>query len=146
MIRNLLTEKGSEIVGVRATVIINIQAYGGTGIQASHSYQPGVRVGNLYPQYIAAPSSFERNISGQYTSASTSRHTPTSDSASPNTRPAPSHPSSAPVAPPPGPGSNVRLQKKPGDGKKCRKIFGVNNKAEWCNACKWKKACVKFPD
>lgn len=122
------------------------QAYGGTGIQASHSYQPGVRVGNLYPQYIAAASSFERNIGGQYTtSASTSRHTPTSDSASPNTRPAPSHPSSAPVAPPGG-GSNVRLQKKPGDGKKCRKIYGVNNKAEWCNACKWKKACVKFPD
>lgn len=123
------------------------QAYGGTGMQASHSYQPGVRVGNLYPQYIAAPSSFERNIGGQYTtSASTSRHTPTSDSASPNTRPVASHPSSAPVAPPGGSGSNVRLQKKPGDGKKCRKIFGVNNKAEWCNACKWKKACVKFPD
>ena len=36
--------------------------------------------------------------------------------------------------------------KKPGDGKKCRKIFGVQNKVEWCNACKWKKACVKFTD
>lgn len=33
-----------------------------------------------------------------------------------------------------------------GDGKKCRKIHGVNNRHLWCNACRWKKACVAFPD
>jgi len=39
-----------------------------------------------------------------------------------------------------------RTPKKPGDGKKCRKIYGIRNRDAWCNACKWKKACVKYPD
>lgn len=43
-------------------------------------------------------------------------------------------------------GPQPRTPKKPGDGKKCRKIFGINNREAWCNACKWKKACVKYPD
>lgn len=30
-------------------------------------------------------------------------------------------------------------------GRKCRKVYGVNNRHEWCTACRWKKACRRFP-
>ncbi|XP_002125688.2 zinc finger protein 704-like [Ciona intestinalis] len=33
-----------------------------------------------------------------------------------------------------------------GDGKKCRKVYGMENREMWCTACKWKKACQRFPD
>ena len=28
--------------------------------------------------------------------------------------------------------------------KKCRKVYGMNNKQLWCTQCRWKKACVRF--
>ncbi|XP_028405984.1 SLC2A4 regulator-like [Dendronephthya gigantea] len=37
-------------------------------------------------------------------------------------------------------------RKARGDGKKCRKVFGMENKQLWCTQCRWKKACVKFID
>ena len=43
-------------------------------------------------------------------------------------------------------GYGAQHTKVRGDGKKCRKIHGVNNRHLWCNACRWKKACVAFPD
>lgn len=49
------------------------------------------------------------------------------------------HPSSAPTGRP-------QQTKVRGDGKKCRKIHGINRRELWCNACRWKKACVAFPD
>ena len=30
------------------------------------------------------------------------------------------------------------------DVKKCRKVYGVENRAMWCTQCKWKKACNRF--
>ena len=36
--------------------------------------------------------------------------------------------------------------RKRGDSKKCRKVFGIENKDKWCKACIWKKACQRFPD
>nr|CAB3268020.1 zinc finger protein 704-like [Phallusia mammillata] len=33
-----------------------------------------------------------------------------------------------------------------GDGKKCRKVYGMENRDMWCTACRWKKACQRFPD
>jgi len=33
-----------------------------------------------------------------------------------------------------------------GDVKKCRKIYGIDNKQMWCKACIWKKACHRFPN
>jgi hypothetical protein len=30
-------------------------------------------------------------------------------------------------------------------GRKCRKVYGVSNRQEWCTACRWKKACRRFP-
>lgn len=33
-----------------------------------------------------------------------------------------------------------------GENKKCRKIYGMDQKASWCTQCKWKKACTRFSD
>lgn len=30
------------------------------------------------------------------------------------------------------------------DGKKCRKVFGLEQRDLWCTQCKWKKACARF--
>lgn len=30
-------------------------------------------------------------------------------------------------------------------GRKCRKVYGVSNRTMWCTACRWKKACRRFP-
>ena len=31
-----------------------------------------------------------------------------------------------------------------GDAKKCRKVYGMNHREQWCTQCKWKKACTRF--
>ena len=28
--------------------------------------------------------------------------------------------------------------------KKCRKVYGIDNKKAWCTQCRWKKACTRF--
>lgn len=33
-----------------------------------------------------------------------------------------------------------------GEAKKCRKVYGVEHRAQWCTACRWKKACTRFLD
>lgn len=33
-----------------------------------------------------------------------------------------------------------------GENKKCRKVYGMDNKELWCTQCKWKKACSRFGD
>ncbi|OPJ83598.1 zinc finger protein 704 [Patagioenas fasciata monilis] len=33
------------------------------------------------------------------------------------------------------------LRKPRGEGKKCRKVYGMENRDMWCTACRWKKAC-----
>jgi hypothetical protein len=33
-----------------------------------------------------------------------------------------------------------------GENKKCRKVYGMDNKEQWCTQCKWKKACSRFGD
>lgn len=42
-------------------------------------------------------------------------------------------------------GSRIPTRRR-GDVKKCRKIYGIDNKQMWCKACIWKKACHRFPD
>jgi len=31
-----------------------------------------------------------------------------------------------------------------GDVKKCRKVYGMEHREQWCTQCKWKKACTRF--
>ncbi|XP_026802629.2 zinc finger protein 395b [Pangasianodon hypophthalmus] len=38
------------------------------------------------------------------------------------------------------------IRKGRGEAKKCRKVYGVERRDQWCNACRWKKACQRFPD
>ncbi|XP_059836618.1 zinc finger protein 704 isoform X1 [Hypanus sabinus] len=45
---------------------------------------------------------------------------------------------------PPKPGTGTR--KPRGEGKKCRKVYGMENRDMWCTACRWKKACQRFVD
>ncbi|XP_060516727.1 zinc finger protein 395 [Cylas formicarius] len=33
-----------------------------------------------------------------------------------------------------------------GENKKCRKIYGMDHREQWCTQCKWKKACSRFGD
>lgn len=37
-------------------------------------------------------------------------------------------------------------RKPRGEGKKCRKVYGMENRDMWCTACRWKKACQRFTD
>lgn len=41
----------------------------------------------------------------------------------------------------------VGSHKKPrSDVRKCRKVYGMENRDMWCTQCKWKKACTRFLD
>ncbi|XP_069777244.1 zinc finger protein 704 isoform X2 [Narcine bancroftii] len=40
----------------------------------------------------------------------------------------------------------VGTRKIRGEGKKCRKVYGMENRDMWCTACRWKKACQRFID
>ncbi|XP_029468371.1 SLC2A4 regulator [Rhinatrema bivittatum] len=37
-------------------------------------------------------------------------------------------------------------RKPRGEAKKCRKVYGMENRDMWCTACRWKKACQRFTD
>jgi hypothetical protein len=36
------------------------------------------------------------------------------------------------------------ISKKIREIKKCRKVYGMDNRDMWCTQCKWKKACTRF--
>lgn len=42
--------------------------------------------------------------------------------------------------------AHCSFRKGRGEAKKCRKVYGVERKDQWCTACRWKKACQRFPD
>lgn len=55
--------------------------------------------------------------------------------------------SSAPAQQPtPGKSPLSPNRRARGENKKCRKIYGMDNKEMWCTQCKWKKACSRFGD
>ncbi|KAH8311128.1 hypothetical protein KR044_004507 [Drosophila immigrans] len=33
-----------------------------------------------------------------------------------------------------------------GENKKCRKVYGMDKREQWCTQCRWKKACSRFGD
>nr|XP_015201489.1 PREDICTED: zinc finger protein 395 [Lepisosteus oculatus] len=37
-------------------------------------------------------------------------------------------------------------RKTRGEAKKCRKVYGIEHRDQWCTACRWKKACQRFLD
>ncbi|ELV11345.1 SLC2A4 regulator [Tupaia chinensis] len=63
----------------------------------------------------------------------------------------PSHLESQPAevracAPALSPKLGASLRRPRGDAKKCRKVYGMDHRALWCTACRWKKACQRFLD
>lgn len=42
--------------------------------------------------------------------------------------------------------THCSFRKGRGEAKKCRKVYGVERRDQWCTACRWKKACQRFPD
>ncbi|XP_076129063.1 zinc finger protein 395b [Alosa pseudoharengus] len=42
--------------------------------------------------------------------------------------------------------NHCTFRKGRGEAKKCRKVYGVERRDQWCTACRWKKACQRFPD
>ncbi|XP_065075189.1 zinc finger protein 395 isoform X2 [Ochlerotatus camptorhynchus] len=58
------------------------------------------------------------------------------------------------VTPGTSPGSTASSNRSPlspnrrtrGENKKCRKVYGMDHKEQWCTQCKWKKACSRFGD
>ncbi|NXG02589.1 ZN395 protein, partial [Sakesphorus luctuosus] len=40
----------------------------------------------------------------------------------------------------------VGTRKVRGEAKKCRKVYGIEHREQWCTACRWKKACQRFLD
>ncbi|NWH70479.1 ZN395 protein, partial [Piaya cayana] len=41
---------------------------------------------------------------------------------------------------------SVSTRKVRGEAKKCRKVYGIEHRDQWCTACRWKKACQRFLD
>ncbi|XP_016069329.1 PREDICTED: zinc finger protein 395 [Miniopterus natalensis] len=44
------------------------------------------------------------------------------------------------------PRSQSSARKARGEAKKCRKVYGIEHRDQWCTACRWKKACQRFLD
>ncbi|KAG5265368.1 hypothetical protein AALO_G00241630 [Alosa alosa] len=56
---------------------------------------------------------------------------------------APSRSVPASVSPP---RNHCNTRKIRGEAKKCRKVYGIEHRDQWCTACRWKKACQRFVD
>ncbi|KAJ7989144.1 hypothetical protein DPEC_G00316470 [Dallia pectoralis] len=56
---------------------------------------------------------------------------------------APIRPHSASTSPPRSLWTTRRVR---GEAKKCRKVYGIEHRDQWCTACRWKKACQRFLD
>nr|XP_020458319.1 zinc finger protein 395-like [Monopterus albus] len=41
---------------------------------------------------------------------------------------------------------NTPCRRIRGEAKKCRKVYGIEHRDQWCTACRWKKACQRFHD
>ncbi|KAJ7332216.1 hypothetical protein JRQ81_014396 [Phrynocephalus forsythii] len=53
---------------------------------------------------------------------------------------------SHPLVPSSMPKPTTGTRKPRGEAKKCRKVYGMENRSMWCTACRWKKACQRFVD
>ncbi|KAM3877466.1 zinc finger protein 395-like [Diretmus argenteus] len=38
------------------------------------------------------------------------------------------------------------IRRMRGEAKKCRKVYGIEHRDQWCTPCRWKKACQRFLD
>ncbi|KAM4772505.1 zinc finger protein 395 [Rhinophrynus dorsalis] len=110
-------------------------------IQADHAYQalPSIQIPvspHIFTSisWAAAPSTIPAlsPIRSRSLSFSEQQH------------PTPSIKSHLIVASPPRASNGNR--KVRGEAKKCRKVYGIEHRDQWCTACRWKKACQRFLD
>nr|XP_042704824.1 zinc finger protein 395 isoform X1 [Chrysemys picta bellii]XP_042704825.1 zinc finger protein 395 isoform X1 [Chrysemys picta bellii] len=125
-------------------------------IQADHAYQClSSGLGLLCAVYVYALPSIQIPVSPHiFTSISWAAATSTIPSLSPvrsrslsfseHQQPTPMLKSHLIVASPPRAPSGTR--KVRGEAKKCRKVYGIEHRDQWCTACRWKKACQRFLD
>lgn len=110
-------------------------------IQADHAYQA------LPPFQIPVSPHIYTSISWAAAPSSTSSLSPVrsrSLSFSEPQQPPPAMKSHLIVTSPPRAQSTTR--KARGEAKKCRKVYGIEHRDQWCTACRWKKACQRFLD
>ncbi|NWU96074.1 S2A4R regulator, partial [Upupa epops] len=55
-------------------------------------------------------------------------------------------PTVPPTVPAPLPKPPTGPRRPRGEAKKCRKVYGMENRELWCTSCRWKKACQRFLD
>uniref|UniRef100_A0AC11DXW6 Zinc finger protein 395 n=2 Tax=Ovis aries TaxID=9940 RepID=A0AC11DXW6_SHEEP len=110
-------------------------------IQADHAYQA------LPPFQIPVSPHIYTSISWAAAPSSASALSPVrsrSLSFSEPQQPPPAMKSHLIVTSPPRAQSTTR--KARGEAKKCRKVYGIEHRDQWCTACRWKKACQRFLD
>lgn len=112
-------------------------------IQADHAYQalPSFQIPvspHIYTSisWAAAPAAASPLSPTQVRSRSLSFSEPQ--------QPPPAMKSHLIVTSPPRAQSSTR--KARGEAKKCRKVYGIEHRDQWCTACRWKKACQRFLD
>lgn len=110
-------------------------------IQADHAYQ-------ALPSFqIPVSPHIYTSISWAAAPSTTSSFSPVrsrSLSFSEPQQPPPAAKSHLIVTSPPRAQSSTR--KARGEAKKCRKVYGIEHRDQWCTACRWKKACQRFLD
>ncbi|XP_077008999.1 zinc finger protein 395 isoform X1 [Tamandua tetradactyla] len=111
-------------------------------IQADHAYQQAL------PSFqIPVSPHIYTSISWAATPSTASTLSPVrsrSLSFSEPQQPPPAMKSHLIVTSPPRAQSSTR--KARGEAKKCRKVYGIEHRDQWCTACRWKKACQRFLD
>lgn len=116
-------------------------------VHSEHSYQapPPVRLTQCKPVPVPASSRWTPPLTGHQSKQVTSfrRRSVSVGEQWLQNHSAPSRPHPASVSPPRNHCITRRIR---GEAKKCRKVYGIEHRDQWCTACRWKKACQRFLD
>ncbi|KAL7872876.1 hypothetical protein AOLI_G00119470 [Acnodon oligacanthus] len=111
-------------------------------VHSEHSYQapPPVRLTQCKPVLVPATSRWTPPLTGHQSKQGTSFRC---RSVSVGEQWLQNHSAPAGVSPP---RSHCVTRRIRGEAKKCRKVYGIEHRDQWCTACRWKKACQRFSD
>lgn len=114
-------------------------------IQADHAYQalPSIQI-PVSPHIFTSISWAAATSTIPTLSPVRSRSLSFTEQPPPPLQPPPVLKSHLIVASPPRVSTGTR--KVRGEAKKCRKVYGIEHRDQWCTACRWKKACQRFLD
>uniref|UniRef100_A0AAR2JL20 C2H2-type domain-containing protein n=1 Tax=Pygocentrus nattereri TaxID=42514 RepID=A0AAR2JL20_PYGNA len=111
-------------------------------VHSEHSYQapPPVQLTQCKPVPVPATSRWTPPLTGHQSKQGTSFRC---RSVSVGEQWLQNHSAPAGVSPP---RSHCVTRRIRGEAKKCRKVYGIEHRDQWCTACRWKKACQRFSD